>query len=153
MFVGRLGGVAGQLAEGSDDQEESYADADDDADAVEEGLGAGFAAQSFHGLGFDLRLKCGDLRLLVGNLFLLIGEVLLLIDDLLFIAGGHRRLPVVALLLGDGLTILLDRLVAGVSGIPNQTMRFGTGPRIGGKRRRLGRGLHARLVYCCAVPG
>jgi hypothetical protein len=32
-------------------------------------------------------------------------------------------------------------------------MRFGTGPRIGGKRRRLGRGLHARLVYCCAVPG
>jgi len=48
----------------------------DTAEAVEEGLGAGFAAQGFGGLGIERGLESFDLRLLGSDHLLLVGDLL-----------------------------------------------------------------------------
>lgn len=109
---------AGQFSEGGNDDEESEGDSDDAAEAVEESLGARFAAQDFGGSGIEFGLKGCDLRLLVGDLLLLIG-------DLLVVARAQRVLPFLLLALVDRLAVLLELQVAGVSGKPDQAIRPG----------------------------
>lgn len=77
-----------------------------------------FAAQSLHGLRFNFGLQCFDLNLLVGNLLLLLG-------DLLLETRGHRVLPFLLLALLERLVVQLDLLVAGITRVPDQTVRFG----------------------------
>jgi hypothetical protein len=55
--------------------------------------------------------------LLLANLFLLLG-------DLLSQGIGHTCLPLLLLALLDGLAVLLERLIAGITGKPDQTIRF-----------------------------
>jgi len=109
---------AGQFSEGGNDDEESEGDSDDASKAVEESLGARFAAQDFGGSGIEFGLKGCDLRLLVGDLLLLIG-------DLLVVARAQRVLPFLLLALVGRLAVLLELQVAGVSGKPDQTIRPG----------------------------
>ena len=125
--MGRFGG-AGQFAEGGERYQEGQGNSNHAAEAVEESLGAGFAAQGFGGLGIESGLEGSDLRLLVGELFLLIG-------DFFSVTRSQRVLHFLLLTLRYRLTVLLQLLVAGVSGEPDQTVRL--------RYRDWGQGLHA----------
>jgi hypothetical protein len=78
-------------------------------------------------LGIESRLQSFDLSLLIGDSLLLIGNLLVVTD-------AHRRLPFLLLALVCCLAVLLELLVAGVSGKPDQA--------IGPGQRNWGQGLH-----------
>jgi hypothetical protein len=81
-------------------------------------------------LGIELHLQSLDLSSLIGDLLPLAGELSLE-------RRGGLDLPLLLLSLGDRLVVLLDELVAGVSGKPDQTAWL----RGHGWNRKL-RGLH-----------
>ncbi len=117
-FGFRGGRMPGQPAEKSQHHDEGKANADDDADAIQDRLGMGFAAQGFHGLRVKFGLQRLELNFLVGNEFLLLGK-------LLFETRSDCVLPFLLLPLRVYFVELLNQLIAGISGIPNQAMGFG----------------------------
>ena len=55
---------------------------------------------------------------------MLVANLSLLLGDLLSEGIGHTCLPLLLLALLDGLAVLLERLIAGVTGKPDQTIRI-----------------------------
>lgn len=118
--LGKAGGFGGtgKFAKRRNNDQEGQGNSNDAAKAVEESLRASFAAQDLGGLGIESGLKSFDLCLLVGDALLLLG-------NLLVVTRAHRGLPLLLLSFVRRLAVLLELLVAGVSGKPDQAIRLG----------------------------